>query len=315
MSAVPVWIDTDAGVDDAIALMCALRLDKMELIRICGISAVSGNCECEKTYTNARNVLALLGREDIPVYKGADKPIVEERESAGDVHGEDGLGGAFLPASSAVHQTLPAWDAIWECAQKEDGKLQLILIGPETNAALALQKYPRLKEKLSGILVMGGAEVGGNKTPAAEFNIWADPHAAQKVFKSGVPLVMCGLDVTMKAAITRQEMDKIESGDHAMCRFFREATPGARKVYSLYAGDNYYVHDACPILYCAFPDMFRGEEAGVFVETQGRITRGKTVSDRDTDIKFGTKNALVVLDLDRERFAGFIMDTLSGRWL
>ena len=313
MSAIPVWIDLDTGVDDAIALMCAVRLEKMGLLRICGVSAVSGNTTLDHAYENTRNVLSLLGREDIPVYMGADKPLVEELEVAAKVHGGDGLGGAKLPESGAVHQTLPAWDALWQCAQQEAGNLQLILTGPETNAALALQKYPELSSKLARILEMGGADIGGNKTPAAEFNIWVDPHAAAKVFGSGVPIVMCGLDVTMKAAILREEIDLIEATDKPLCRFFKTATKRAREVYALYAGDSYYVHDACPVLYCVYPEMFTAVPAGVRIETQGRITRGKTVSDRDTDNKCGEKNALVVLDLDRERFASFILETLGAR--
>ena len=313
MSAVPIWIDTGAGSDDAIALMTAVRLEQMGLVRICGISVVFGNVECDKAFINARNVLALLNREDIPVYKGADHPLVEKLETTGDDVGSVCMGGAVLPVSSAEHQTMPAWDAIWECACREEDRLQLILIGPETNAALALQKYPLLKGRIARILVMGGAEIGGSKTPAAEYHIWADPHAAQKVFKSGIPIVMCGLDVTMKAVLLPKEIDEIKSGGNSMSGLFLATAGKVSKNDPLCPAGSYIAHASCPILYCAFPDIFTGENAGVFVETQGTITRGKTVSDRDTDVKFPAINVFLVLDLDRERFAGFIVDTLLAK--
>ena len=211
MSSVPVWIDTDTGVDDAIALMAAIALQRQKKLEIVGISAVCGNAEQARTFENARNVVNLAGRPDIPVYPGASKPIMVELQTAAYVHGEDGLGGAVLPASKAARETEMAWDALYRCAREWKGELELILIGPETNAAIAFQKYPDLKNYLKRILIMGGAAVGGNRTPAAEFNIWVDPHAAQIVFKSQVPIIMCGLDVTMRAELNSAKIDTRES--------------------------------------------------------------------------------------------------------
>ena len=311
MSRIPVWIDTDTGVDDAIALLTAVYLEGQQKIEILGVSSVCGNVEQDKTFVNARNVLYLAGREDIPVYPGAASPLVEPLETAAYIHGENGLGGAAIPESPAKKETEKAWDAIYRCARECGGEMELILLGPETNAAIAFQKYPDLKKYLKRILIMGGADVGGNRTPAAEFNIYVDPHAAQIIFKSGVPVVMCGLDVTMKAGFTPEEIRDIESSDSKGCRLFRDSTGTARKIYEKNGAGHYFVHDACPILYAVYPGMFQGEEAGVFVETRGRITRGKTVSDRDTDVKFGVKNTFVVLDLDREKFAGIVMEALK----
>ena len=312
MSRIPVWIDTDTGVDDAAALLTAVWLDREEKLEIKGVSAVCGNVEQEKTFENARNVLYLAGRENIPVYPGALKPVMVELETAAYVHGEDGLGGAVIPKSPAERETLPAWDALYRCAKECAGELELILLGPETNAAIALRKYPDLAGCLKRILIMGGAEAGGNKTPAAEYNIWADPHGAQTVFKSGVPIVMCGLDVTMKAQLTAEELQEIESFDSKGCRLFCDSTKAAKELYSRFALEGFFIHDACPVLYAAYPDMFHGEPAGVFVETRGTITRGKTVCDRDTDIKFGIKNTIVVLDLDRDQFAQAILTILKA---
>ena len=312
MSKIPVWIDTDTGVDDAIALLTAVSLEREGLLEIKGVSAVCGNVEQEKTFENARNVLYLAGREEIPVYPGAEKPVIVELGTAEYVHGADGLGGAVILPSPAKRETLPAWDALYQCAKECAGELELILLGPETNAAIALRKFPDLAGYLKRILIMGGAEIGGNKTPAAEYNIWADPHGAQTVFKSGIPIVMCGLDVTMKAQLLPEEVAEIEAFDSKSCRLFRESTKAAQELYNRFGMKGFFIHDACPVLYAVYPDMFQGEPAGVFVETRGSITRGKTVCDRDTDIKFGVKNTIVVRGLDRDWFAAEILKVLKA---
>ena len=309
---VPVWIDTDTGVDDAAALLTALYLERKGKLKIAGVSAVCGNAGVERTFENARDVLFLGGREDIPVYPGASKPLLKELTTAPHVHGENGLGNVTIPHSPAVKETEPAWDALYRCAKNYGGTLELILIGPQTNAAIALHKYPDLAGMLKRILVMGGAEVGGNVTPAAEFNILTDPHAAQTVFKSGVPVVMCGLDVTMKAFFDAGQLEKIDASDKKACRFFSEASRMTRRFYLERGGaaEAYYLHDACPVVYAAAPELFKAYEAGVFVETRGILTEGKTVSDRETDIKFGIKNAFVVLDLERAAFTEIVMNAL-----
>ena len=312
MSRIPVWIDTDTGVDDAVALLTAVDLEKKGLLEIRGISAVCGNAALDKTFENARNVMYLAGREDVPVFPGAEKPLLVELSTAPYFHGEDGLGGAKIPPSPAVRESTPACDALYSCATECAGELELILLGPETNAAIALRKHPDLPKYLKRILIMGGAEVGGNKTPAAEYNIWADPHGAQVVFKSGIPIVMCGLDVTMQAQLLPEEMQEIESYESRGCRLFRESTVSAKELYRQFGLEGFFVHDACPILYAVYPEKFQGEPSGVFVETRGSITRGKTVCDRITDRKFGVRNAVIVRGIDRAWFSGIIASALKA---
>ena len=312
MSKKPVWIDTDAGVDDAVALLTAVYLEREGLLEIRGVSAVCGNAKLERTFENARNVLCLAGREEIPVFSGAGKPLLVELSTAAYVHGEDGLGGAVIPPSPAGRESMPAWDALYRSARECAGELELILLGPETNAAIALRKYPDLPKYLKRILIMGGAEVGGNKTPAAEYNIWADPHGAQTVFKSGIPVIMCGLDVTMQAKLLPEELQEIESYDSRGCRLFKESTGSAIELYRQSGLEGFFAHDACPVLYAAYPEMFQGEPSGVFVETRGSITRGKTVCDRITDIKFGVRNAIVVHGVDRDWFSRVILAALKA---
>ena len=298
-----VWMDLDTGVDDTSALTCAVSLEKRGLLTLAGVSAVCGNTTQKHAFHNTRNVLGMHGRGDVPVYPGAEKPLLDELRTAAYVHGENGLGEAALEPSSAPEERVKAWDALYRCARDAGGLLELILTGPHTNAAIAFQKYPDLKQYLKRILIMGGAEVGGNITSAAEFNIWEDPEAAQVVFKSGVPIVMCGLDVTEKGVIYPEEIRELDAGETVGCRLFRETTKSSRPWYRRAGVNGLHIHDVCPVFYAVWPELFTGEEAGVFVETQGRITRGKTVSDRDTDVKFGVKNAMVILDMDRDQFA------------
>ena len=147
---IPVWIDTDTGVDDSVALLVANRLEQLE---IRGISAVAGNVEVPRTFANARRICRLMGAR-IPVYRGAEKPLFRELHTAPYVHGVDGLGGAPLPASEEPEETLPAWDALYQAAQAADGELQVVAVGPLTNLAIAFGKYPQLKGLLKRILIM-----------------------------------------------------------------------------------------------------------------------------------------------------------------
>jgi len=296
MERIPVWIDTDCGVDDAFAILCALKLPQLD---VKGLSAVAGNAEEEHTFENTRNVLSLAGREDVKVYPGAKVPLIRPLITAVKVHGVDGLNGAKIPASRAAAETEPAWDALYDCALANEGKLELILLGPETNAAIAFRKHPDLKEHLHRILIMGGAAIGGNFTPSAEFNILVDPQAAEIVFQTGMDIVMCGLDVTNQSTISRSQIEELSAHDSDVCRFFRNSTGN----YIAYEGvDGYVNHDANPIFYAAMPQLFTGGKAGVHVETRGPLTMGKTVTDLYTDKKFDVRNVLVVTGIDRKAF-------------
>ncbi len=302
---IPVWIDTDAGTDDAMALMTAFSLPQLD---IKGISAVSGNVELKHTFRNARDIVQLMGAADrVKVYPGASRPMLRELETAKHVHGEKGLGSASLPPSAAPQETEKAWDALYRCAVENSGRLDLILLGPQTNAAIALNKYPDLAGHLHRILFMGGADVGGNVTMAAEFNIYVDPHAAETVCLSGVPLVMCGLDVTTKAYLTTDDYRKMETLNTDRSRFALDVMRDGR---SRRGDENCCQHDTCPIIYAAKPSLFKAMKGGVHVETRSALTLGQTVTDIHTDVKFKDPNASVVLDLDREAFADIMLNAL-----
>lgn len=304
---IPVWIDCDTGTDDSVAIMLAHALPELSVV---ALSAVAGNSPLYNTFPNTRRIVHLLDA-DYPVYPGAERPL--------------GAGTGTWPASSMAKtasemsscpcrtgapETTPAWDALYEAAKRMPGELRLVATGPLTNVAIALTKYPELKTLLHSIALMGGAAVGGNVTPAAEFNIYDDPDAAQIVFKSGVPLVMCGLDVTMQAELRPADWDEMAGYGNRCGSLVRELFACAWSAVQTVGLTGVAQHDSCPVLYLAHPELFEGKMAGVFVETQAELTLGKTVTDLQSDKKFEQKNALVLLKLDREAFMQLLKDCI-----
>ena len=311
MMSIPViWIDTDTGVDDALALICAAELAKQGELILAGVSAACGNVEQEKTFENARNILYLAGKEEIPVYPGAKAPLKRKLRTAKHVHGENGLGGCIIETSPAKRQTKPAWDALYDHAKALHGELELVLVGPMTNAAIAFREHPDLVDYVKRILIMGGALEGGNITPNAEFNIYADPEAAQEIFALKLPVVLFGLDVTMKTLLLRQDIDEIEAGDNEYCALFREATKVPQSFYRKNVGEVYCCHDACPVIYSVYPELFQGITANIRVETDEGTHLGQTIPVVSPKASGG--NVLVMTQVDRERFAE-IMKTLLCR--
>lgn len=307
MNRIPIWIDCDTGVDDAVALLAANQLPELE---INGISSVAGNAILDNTYQNTCRVVHLMGRQ-YPVFRGARAPLNRPLRTAAYFHGEDGLGGVKLPLPSwAAQQTQPAWDAIYAAACRNPGQLRLVAVGPLTNVALALMTYPDLPELLHSIVIMGGAAVGGNVTPSAEFNIYVDPEAAQLVFQSGVPLVMCGLDVTLQAYLTQEDLEEIAAIGTPVGTFVYDCLQRPWALCRQRGLPGVSMHDSVPVFYVARPELFQARPAGVYVETRGKITLGKTVTDLDTDKKFPQQNAMVVLQADRPSFISQLKDCL-----
>lgn len=308
MSKIPVWIDCDTGVDDAAALLTANQLDNVQIV---GLSTVAGNVPLDKTTVNTLKICDLM-KKDYPVYMGADRPWIRPYVDASDVHGNDGLGGAPLPAPSRKPENKKAWDALYEEAVRQDGELVLVAIGPLTNVATALTLHPGLKDYLKKILIMGGAAVGGNRTASAEFNIYVDPDAAQTVFRCGKQITMFGLDVTQKAYVTAEEMDRIAEKVTPVTTFFKESMAPRMPFYEDLGIVGVCLHDVCPMLYLKYPEIFELEEAGVYVETQAELTLGKTVTDLFSDHQFEKKNAMVALRVDREAFFRHFSDALQS---
>ncbi|MEG0852706.1 MAG: nucleoside hydrolase [Angelakisella sp.] len=307
MTKIPVMIDCDTGIDDAAALILAFASNELE---ICGVTTVAGNVELSKTTPNTLKVLDLIGAQ-VPVYVGADKPLFRELHTAAEVHGKDGLQGIELPESKRTTEKEAAWDAIHREAVRLGGKLQLIAVGPLTNIAIALSKYNNLPQLIERIVIMGGAVGCGNTTPAAEFNIYVDPEAAEMVFRSGIPVYACGLDVTHKSTLNGAEIEKIRAVGTPVHRFFAEVCQHSlNHSLKFYGQDGAHLHDPCALMYALDSSYFTTKRCWVGVETKGTITRGRTVTDLYSDAKH-EPNAWFVVDIEREKFVERIMAMLN----
>ena len=305
-----IIIDTDPGQDDAVAILLAFASEELEVL---GITAVAGNVPLHLTHKNARIICELAGKTDVPVFAGCDVPLNRKLVTAEHVHGKTGLDGIDLPDPVMPLQDQHGVDFIIETLRHQpSGTVTLCPLGPLTNIATAFNRAPDIIENVQEIVLMGGAYFQvGNITPAAEFNIYVDPEAADVVFKSGVPLVVLPLDVTHKALTTQARVDTLRalgtpignavaSWTNFFERFDKEkyGSPGAP------------LHDPTVIAYLLAPDLFTGRHINVEVETKSDLTRGMTVADwwRVTN---RTANALFLGDLDAEGFFSLLTNRLK----
>ena len=304
-----VWLDCDTGTDDAQAILCANALPELEIV---AISAVAGNVELEKTYRNALRLNRLMGT-DYPVYQGAEKPWLQPQHTGYRYHGENGLGGVELPLpEDVIVPDVPAWDALYACARSMPGELRLVATAPMTNIATAFIRYPDLPGLLHSVTFMGGSAGSGNVTPAAEFNFYTDPEAAQIVLQSGAKLVMCGLDVTNQAYYSMEQLESMAATGSRAGTFVRDCGRYAWSVFGKLGMAGFSMHDSCPVMYLAHPELFEGKMAGMAVETRGTVTNGKSVTDLYSDKQFPFKNVLVLLKVDRDRFISILTDCVLG---
>lgn len=299
MNRFPVIIDCDPGVDDTAALLLASRLEELD---IRAITTVAGNVGVDKTTANAVKIRHAMG-QDIPIFMGADRPMFREPVTAEAFHGSDGFGGVEYPHEIANFEIgeEKAWDAIYRIAKECNGELVIIAVGPMTNIGIALSKYKDLPKYIKRIVIMGGAAVGGNVTPSAEFNIYVDPESADMMFCCGVPVYMCGLDVTLKAYITSEEIEEIGALGSFQAKLFRDVMQGGLKKYLEWGFKGVALHDPAAILYAVDDSIFETHHVGIRVETKGQLTAGKTVTDLYSD-KQMEHNAYIVTDVKREAF-------------
>ncbi|TMK92334.1 MAG: nucleoside hydrolase [Actinobacteria bacterium] len=299
---IPILLDCDPGHDDAIALLLALASPEVELL---GVTTVAGNQTLEKTTANAIRVLELVGRDDVAVAAGADRPLVRELFVAAYVHGETGLDGTDLPPARGRAVAEHAVDFL---AERVAGRT-LVATGPLTNVALLLARRPEARP--DRIVLMGGAIAEGNVTPAAEFNVWADPEAAKRVFASGLDLTMVGLDVTHKALVATPHKERLRAAGRVgrtvaelldfYDRFHRE----------VYGFDGSPIHDAVALAYAFRPDLLETRELNVEVDCESELCRGRTVVDvwRRTERE---PNAHVAVGIDAEGFVELLLDRIAG---
>jgi purine nucleosidase len=305
-----VIIDTDPGQDDAVAIMLALGSPEIEVL---GITAVAGNVPLKLTEKNARKICELADRTDIKVFAGAIRPMVHKLETAEYVHGKTGLNGPKLPEPTMKLQEQHAVDFIIETLMTEkSGAITLCPLGPLTNIALALIREPRIAPRIRQIVLMGGGFFeGGNTTPAAEFNIFVDPHAADVVFNAGVPIVMMPLDVTHKALTTKKRV----AAFRALGTRVGEATAELLDYFerfdeSKYGTDGGPLHDPCVIAYLIKPKLFSGRAVNVAIELASELTKGMTVVDW-WGVTKRPKNAMVMKDIDADGFFALLVERLG----
>ena len=270
-----VIIDTDPGVDDALALLLAMRSPEL---KIEGITPVAGNVPLSLTLPNALRMVEIAGRTDIPVAAGAKVPLVRRLVTAAYAHGENGLGGAVFPEPKTRPVAETAADFIRQIVTKYPGEVTLIPIGPLTNIATALSLDSELAGMVRGIVLMGGSLSGGNITPAAEFNIYVDPEAARIVFQSGIPITMVGLDATRKTSLTEDHVRTLEASQNpvsqAAAKIGRNAINHNRERGFL-VGPN--MHDSLAVAAFLDPSILKFKDYYVDVETTGELTAGETL--------------------------------------
>lgn len=309
MTGRPCIVDCDPGHDDAIALLLAAASPALDLR---AITTVAGNGELDKVTRNALRVCTLAGVRDVPVAAGAERPLVRALETAADVHGESALDGPELPEPDVPLDPRPAHQLIADVAAASEEPVTLIAIGPLTNVATALERHPDLAGSLREIVVMGGSTGRGNRTPYAEFNIWVDPEAADRVFASGVPVTMIGLNLTHQALATPPVVERLRALDSEVARAVVGWIEFFGSTYEdLWGFGGPPVHDACAVALAIDPELIRRVEAFVAVETEGRWTRGATVVDLHGRLR-RPPNATVALDLDADRFWDLVVGAVDG---
>ena len=301
----PIVIDCDPGHDDAIAILLALASPELELL---GITTTYGNQTLEKTTANAIRVLELAGRVDVPVAAGAAKPLERDLVVAAHVHGESGLDGPTLPPPSIEPVSTDAVEWMAGAVADAAGPVTLVPTGPLTNIARYLEEHGT--EGIERIVLMGGAIAEGNMTPAAEFNVWADPEAAQVVFDTALDVTMIGLDVTHKAVTTPAVQRRLrEAGSIGV--FVAELVDFFTVYHrQTYGWDGAPVHDAVAVAHVLRPDLVETKLRNVVVERESELCRGRTVVDvwRRTE---RPANAHVGVDLDAAAFFDLLVERIA----
>ena len=312
--ATPVIIDTDPGIDDALALMLAFASPELD---VRAVTTVGGNTGLTHTTENALRLLHLLDRNDVPVGAGADVPLVR-RDSAPDptTHGVDGFGGVVLPRAPRDADERSAVQIMVEVIESSETPVTVIALGPLTNVAVLIAAFPRAAAKLERVVLMGGgARVIGNMTPAAEFNIWYDPDAAARVFAAGIPITMVGLDVTHRAVTAPEDWDELRGGGKVA-----EAVLAMVEFYTAYylrvsGSSSTAQHDSLAVAAVINPSLVTTRALYVDVECSGPLTRGMTVVDVH-DISKLAPNADVALEVDSAAFSRLLIErvvTLDAR--
>lgn len=304
----PVILDCDPGHDDALAILLACASPELEVL---GVTTVGGNAGLANTTRNALRVLTLLGRTDIPVAAGADRPLVREAVVQPAFHGESGLDGADLPEPGCEVRPEAAVELTASLLRSADRPVTLVPTGPLTNVALFLRAFPSLHGRIGAISLMGGSLGVGNATASAEFNIWQDPEAAAIVFGAGIPILMAGLDVTHRALVLPADVVRLEGLGTRTGQVFADLM----RFFAIHHRNRYGwegppIHDAVAVGMLVAPWLITRRLMRVDVETGTGLTRGRTVGDEQR-LSADPPNVDVGVDLDRERFLDLVVDAVA----
>lgn len=315
----PILLDCDPGHDDAIAIMLAVADPSIDLR---AVTTVAGNVTLENTTRNALWVLDMVDRPDIPVAAGRDRPRVRELSTAAVMHGESGLAGPVPVEPSRSALDVPAIELIEQLLLDADEPLTLVATGALTNMADVVERLPHLRSRIAELVIMGGAVDLGNWTPAAEFNIWVDPHAADVVFRAarppgqgtpedGIALTMIGLEVTHRAWLADEHADALRPTGRAG-RFVAELLDHFVGFHQERFGwEGGPIHDAVTIAHLIDPTLVTALPMNVQIETESPLCVGRTVADR-WSVTGLPANALVGLDIDRDRFVTLLLERISS---
>ncbi|AZA08463.1 nucleoside hydrolase [Corynebacterium pseudopelargi] len=318
-----VIYDCDPGHDDAVALLLAWGNPDIELL---GVSTVAGNQTLEKVTNNARALARVAGISGVPFAAGADRPLLGPQLIPEEIHGDSGLDGPQLPAPGVELDPRHAVNLIADLVREHaPGEITLVPTGALTNIALFARMYPELIQRVGGITLMGGGHHSGNMTPAAEFNILADPEAARIVFEAAWPITMVGLDVTHQVLAVPERLAQLQGVGTDVSQFVAELIEFFGQAYMQERGyPGPPMHDPLAMAAVADPSVLRTVAADIYVETQGDYARGQTIVDFRTtwddgeparlgvrDAQEGTPRHRVAMDVDREKFWTLLVDALE----
>ena len=316
MARTPVILDVDTGIDDAFALLFAARHPDLDLL---GVTCVDGNTNVDQVVANTLKVLDAAGAGNIPVARGAVRPLLGQSHYAEYVHGADGMGDLGGSPSDRVVDKRSAVELLRDLVEGSSIPVTLVPLAPLTNIALFLRSFPETAKKLNGILLMGGSASAGNATPAAEFNIWHDPEAAAIVFQSGVPITMYGLDVFMRPGITAEEAKKLQRSQDS-CAVFAGSLISA---FIERIGSPVTLGDAGAVIAVIAPELISFTKFDVVVDTSAGPSRGQTICDRRPPLELeieplrlaDSASVCVALDLDVKAIRQLWLRIIDSSWI
>lgn len=305
-----VILDTDPGIDDALAILLGLASPEIELA---AVTVTGGNCPLAEGVQNALAVLALGGAPQLPVAAGVALPLIRPPFTAPETHGVSGLGYAQLPAPAVQPVADHAVDRIIDTIMAAPGEVTLVAVAPLTNVALAIRKEPRIVQAVREVIIMGGAvRADGNVTPLAEFNVYVDPHAAHIVLQSGMPITLLPWDITRDVQLTQADVDRLLAVGGPLPAFVAAATRFYIEFHQAHFGfAACSVNDPAALALAFLPDLARSEQLFVDVELTGMATLGKTVGDFLNVLK-RPPNVRLVVEFDTPRFLQLFCERLAG---